>query len=307
MAVEVISPGVFTTIQDNGRFGYQSVGIGPGGVMDSDSYFRANELVGNRENEAVLEFTLQGGIYKFQEEAVIALTGAYMDMEIDDEPVPRNMPIQVHPGSQVKIGYARKGMRGYLAVAGGFDVPKVMESRSTNLKCHIGGMDGRQLKAGDEIPIGPCGKKYEDLEKRKLEDISMEDPLFIRVLEGPQDDLFTEAGRKTFYNSEYEVSQESDRMGYRLNGPKIDSIHGTDIVSDGITLGAIQVPSDGKPIILMADHQTTGGYAKIATVISEDISKVAQAAPGTRIRFQKITAEKERKRLWITHLWSPGK
>lgn len=294
MAVKVIIPGALTTVQDAGRYGYMGFGIGPSGVMDMKAYEDANYLVGNNDGEAVLEATLFGGIMEFTEDTVVALTGADMEPQINSMPVPMNTPVKVNASDTLSLGMVKEGCRTYLAFAGGIDVPPVMGSRSTNMKCQIGGYEGRALRTGDIIPLGKSCS-YEQVMDRKIEKRTYPSDIKVRVLEGPQEDYFTEQGKKTFYSETYTISEQSDRMGYRLDGAAVESVDGTDIVSDGIAFGSVQIPADGKPIVLLADRQTTGGYAKIATVCSFDIPKLVQGKPKDRVRFIPITLKEAEK------------
>lgn len=287
MSVKVLVPGPLTTVQDLGRFGYQKSGIPCSGVMDQRAYRIANELLGNCRGEAVLEHTLFGGSYLFSADTVIALTGADMTAAINGSPCPLGRPVPVRAGDILSLGMARQGCRTYLAAAGGFDVPTVLGSRSTDLKCGIGGYQGRALRAGDILKTGPAPASYEKIKENYAPQPEYGSDMTVRVIEGPQADYFTPQGLDTFYSAPYMVSEQSDRMGCRLNGPSIESIRGTDIVSDGVVFGSIQVTSSGHPIVLMADRQTTGGYAKIATVITEDLPLLVQARPGNIIHFKK--------------------
>lgn len=293
MSIQVIAPGVLTTVQDRGRFGYLASGITEGGAMDQKAYARANGLVGNENGEAVLECTLMGPELLFTSETVAALTGADMSPVLDGEPVPMDRAFPVKSGQTLKLGMASKGLRSYLAVSGGIDVPLVLGSRSTNLKCRLGGFEGRKLAAGDVLPVGAFVRKPDRI-VRPYHPVSARE-ITVRCVPGPQEEYFTEKGIETFYRTAYTVTPESDRMGMRLSGEKIETVHGSDIVSDGIVFGSVQVPKSGLPIILMADHQTAGGYAKIATVISDDLPVLAQAAPGTMIHFAKIPVEEAQK------------
>ncbi|HIY18330.1 MAG TPA: biotin-dependent carboxyltransferase family protein [Candidatus Blautia avistercoris] len=295
MSVKVKIPGALTTVQDAGRYGYQKSGISTSGVMDADAYEKANYLVGNEQGEAVLEMTVFGGTYEFTEDTVAAVTGAQMELTLNQQQVPLNCPIQIHKGDSLTVGIAKAGLRGYLAVAGGFDVPVVMGSRSTNQKCRLGGLEGRALAAGDELPVGKGGKTYQEVKERRTEPREFPSLITIRVIEGPQAEYFTEKGKKAFYSETYTISEQSDRMGYRLEGPSVESKNGTDIVSDGIALGSVQIPPSGKPIVLLADRQTTGGYAKVATVYSRDIPRLVQGRPGEKVRFVPITLEEAQK------------
>ncbi|MCC8066786.1 MAG: biotin-dependent carboxyltransferase family protein [Clostridiales bacterium] len=285
MSIRVIHPGALTTVQDFGRSGFQAFGMSCSGVMDRQAFHEANYLVGNQAQEAVLECTLFGGIYQFEADTVIALTGADMVPTIDGNFVSTYRPLQISKGQTLMLGTAATGCRTYLAVAGGIDVPVIMGSRSTNLKCALGGYEGRALQAGDQLPIGNSTISYSEISDRCLEIPQYPEALIVRVIPGPQDDYFTEKGLDIFYQSTYTISGESDRMGYRLTGPAIESKHGTDIISDATVFGSIQVTPSGQPIVLLADRQTTGGYAKIATVCTEDLPKLAQARPGYTVQF----------------------
>lgn len=305
MKLTILSPGPLTTVQDSGRFGALGKGFSPGGAMDMDAMTVANLLVGNAPGVGVLEMTMLGITARFDCETVIALTGADMSTRLNDRPIARYASVAVHPGDVLTMGAASRGMRAYLAVTGGFDLPLVMGSVSTNLKCALGGFQGRKLKTGDELPLNQSGAPFLPRQVSPPEDYP--DCISLRVLLGPQDDAFTQKGIDTFLGCEYTVTDKADRMGIRLSGEIIESKNGVDILSDGIAAGSVQIPASGTPIIMMADRQTTGGYAKIATVISADLSRAAQARPGTRIRFVRVTeaeairlrrdAEKKRKQL----------
>lgn len=305
MKLTILSPGPLTTVQDSGRFGALGKGFSPGGAMDMDAMTVANLLVGNAPGVGVLEMTMLGITARFDCETVIALTGADMSTRLNDEPIARYASIAVHPGGILSMKAAKNGVLAYLSVAGGFDLPLVMGSVSTNLKCALGGFQGRKLKTGDELPLNQSGAPFLPRQVSPPEDYP--DCISLRVLLGPQDDAFTQKGIDTFLGCEYTVTDKADRMGIRLSGEIIESKNGVDILSDGIAAGSVQIPASGTPIIMMADRQTTGGYAKIATVISADLSRAAQARPGTRIRFVRVTeaeairlrrdAEKKRKQL----------
>lgn len=305
MKLTILSPGPLSTIQDAGRFGVLGKGFSPGGAMDTEAMALANLLVGNAPGVGVIEMTMLGITARFDCDCVIALTGADMSARLNECPVERYGSIAVHSGDVLSMKAAKTGMRAYLAVAGGFDLPVVMGSVSTNLKCGLGGFQGRKLQAGDELPLNQSGAAYRS--RRISPPGNDPDSISLRVLLGPQDDAFTKQGIDTFLGSAYTVTDKADRMGIRLSGGKIESKSGVDILSDGIAAGSVQVPASGEPIIMMADRQTTGGYAKIATVISADLSRAAQARPGTRIRFVRVTeaeavrlrreAEKKQKQL----------
>ena len=293
MKMHITKAGALTTVQDEGRFGYMEYGIGESGAMDRVSYQKANWLVGNENGEAALEFTFFGADIEFDGNTVIAFMGADMNAEMDGIPIKRGKAYEVTKGQKLSFGVAANGLRTYLAVAGGIDVPVVMDSRSTNLRCQMGGYCGRKLEEGDALMIGESDalKKRKKIKKRRSEVKTYSDQICVRAIKGPQDDYFTEEGLNTFVHTTYKMSPESDRMGIRLSGAKVESKNGMDIVSDGITFGSVQITSSGQPIILMADHQTTGGYAKIATVVKEDLQYLAQARPGNEICFKCVTLQ----------------
>ncbi|WP_321328643.1 biotin-dependent carboxyltransferase family protein [uncultured Ilyobacter sp.] len=288
---EILNPGPFTLIQDSGRYGYQKSGVPVSGAMDSFSHKISNILLGNKEDEAVLEFTMLGPKIKFASNCTIAITGGDSSPKLNGNPVSLWETIRVNPQDELSFGIMNKGCRGYISFAGGIDVPEVMGSKSTYIKGKIGGLEGGPLKAGDILKLKnpksfPTEKKlpqkYRPLYSNHYE---------LRVILGPQDDYFTSAGMDTFLSGKYTVTNECDRMGIRLEGEKIEHISGGDILSDGIVPGSIQVPGQGKPIIMMADCQTTGGYTKIATVISSDLKNLAQARPGDILTFKKVTVD----------------
>ena len=295
MGILIRKPGVATTVQDTGRFGYMGSGFSPSGVMDRRALRLANLLVDNDPDDCVLEFALAGPTLRFTTDTFIALTGADFSARLDGAEAPLYRALPVHRGSKLSFGAPRRGVYGYIAFAGGsLSVAKVMGSRSTNLKCSLGGWHGRTLAPNDYIPFAQ--KETDYLPMQASHELPYDDIypkpgeiVELRVIPGPQEELFTDAGIKTFYEQTFETTVKSDRMGYRLDGPAIETIAGSDIISDGIAFGAVQVPSHGRPIIMLADRQTTGGYAKIATVASVDIPKLVQSTPGTAISFKRIS------------------
>ena len=308
MGIQIIKPGALTTVQDAGRYGYQSMGFSVSGVMDVRSFRIANMLLANDEKEAVLEATMLGPSLRFTEDCLFAVTGADMQPKLDGKEIPLYAAVCGRAGSVLELSVAREGARAYLAFAGGLDVPLVMGSRSTNLKCKIGGYEGRKLEAGDEIlfrapraSLPNMYKRYENIQEFAGHHVTL------RVVFGPQEDYFEEEGIRTFLSETYTVTQEYDRMGCRLDGPEIKSRSGVDIVSDGIAFGSVQIPANGKPIIMMADRQTTGGYAKIATVISTDLPRLAQCMPGDTVSFEAVSVEqagklRRKEEAWLRHL-----
>lgn len=287
-SLRFIKAGLLTTIQDLGRESYQQYGVPVSGAMDSHALQMANLLVGNNRDSALIEMTLLGPEIEFQSDECIALTGADCNPTINSKPVEMEVTLLVKKGDQLKCNYAKGGIRSYLAIAGVFDIPKVMGSYSTYLRGGFGGYKGRKIIDGDEIqiisnpPVEIRRLPKENESKIKVNNI-------IRVILGPEDEAFTEKGIETFLSQSYRLTTQSDRMGYRFEGEEIEHKKSADIISAGITLGAIQIPGDGKPIIMMADHQTTGGYTKIANVVSVDIPLLAQMIPGDEIYFQRIS------------------
>lgn len=295
--IKILKPGMYTTIQDLGRYNYQKSGMSVAGAMDQFSLRVANILVGNKDNEACLETTMFGLKVQFEGDARVAITGADLQPMINDKPIDMWSEVKVSDGDVLSFGASKSGCRSYIAVAHGIDVPVVMGSKSTYAKGKVGGFQGRVLKAGDDIKIG-IGEEnnFTGIVKLPTEFIpAYNKDNIVRVVMGPQDDCFTEDGINTFLDCRYEVTNEADRMGYRLSGPKISHKNGADIVSDGITMGSVQVPGHGAPIIMMADRQTTGGYTKIATVITPDLDIVGQLKPGDSVRFEAIDIEKAHK------------
>jgi len=291
-AIEVLRPGLLTTVQDRGRFGYQRFGVPVSGAMDEVALRVGNVLVGNPQEAAGLEVTALGPQLRFLRDTVVALTGAGVEAELDGRPAPWYRSFRVRARQLLDIRRCTRGLRAYVAIAGGIDVPVLLGSRSTCLVARFGGFRGRALLAGDVLATGSPSAPLAELAGRELPEAWRPrhgSPVGLRVVLGPQADAFTEAGRRTFLESEYRVSPHADRMGYRLDGPVIAHQGSADILSDWIPLGAVQVPGDGKPIILLADRQTTGGYTKIATVIQPDIGLVAQLQPGDALGFRAVS------------------
>lgn len=291
----IINPGLYTTIQDRGRWGYQEFGMPVAGAMDDYSFRVANILVGNDEYEAVMEATLNGPEIQFNIDAVVAITGANMLPKLNGYSIPMWRSIKISKGDTLSFEMAREGARAYIAFAGGMDILPVMGSCSTFARGGIGGHEGRKLKANDELGLRKTPTPIQDLVNRTIpvEYIpNYQGNSCIRAILGPQDDCFTNDSIERFFSSEYEVTNEADRMGYRLSGPTLEHKAGADIISDGISFGSIQIPGHGMPIVMMADRQTTGGYTKIATVVSTDMPLMAQFKPGDKIRFEKISVYK---------------
>ena len=298
MGIRVLKSGMLTTVQDLGRVGYQSQGFSVAGVMDVRSFKIANLLVDNPENEPVLEFTLIGPTLEFTSDTIIAITGGNFNPTINGEPAPMYTAIYMHRGDVLKFGSAITGSRGYISFSSYLKVPTVMGSRCTNMKSSLGGFKGRKLQTDDFI-LFRIKRRYLPyfLSRTLTPDDMDQQQVTLRVVMGPQDSAFTREGIQTFLSSTYTVTNEFDRMGCRLDGPYIASKNGSDIISDGICFGSVQVPSHGKPIVLLADRQTTGGYAKIATVASVDIPKLVQRKTDNKIRFKAITVYEAQKLL----------
>lgn len=285
--IRVLDPGPQTTVQDGGRRGQLRYGIPPSGPVDAPSFALANRLVGNADGTAGLEFTLIGPRLRAEAPCAIAVTGAESPVSINDAPAAAWTTLRLAAGDVVKIGPARSGVRGYVAFAGGIDVPPVLGSRATYLRGRLGGLEGRALRRDDVLRLGAAGPVRGRAVPAAATPDWRTEPV-LRVVLGPQADRFTDAGVAAFLGGTYEVLPQSDRMGARLSGPRVAHARGHDIISDGIALGAVQVPGDGQPIVLLVDRQSTGGYTKIATVCSFDIPRVGQAKPGQRVRFSVV-------------------
>jgi antagonist of KipI len=287
MTIQVKSPGLLTTIQDLGRYGYSHLGISPAGAADQVSFRIGNLLVGNDENAPALEMTSIGATLEFEERAIAAITGAECDCRLGAYAVPNKTAIEIPPGGVLKCGGMRIGMRAYLAVQGGFDVRRVMGSASTHIGGRLGGLDGRKLKAGDELRVRVHGAGRQ----RTLKPGAL-DGLFgtiIRVTRGSQQEWFGPEAYDRLFSSAYSVSEQSDRRGLRLKGEPIPPREQAPLITDGNPLGGIQVPQDGQPILLFVDQQTTGGYPKIASVIMADMHRVGQLRPRDEVRFSEVT------------------
>ncbi|KJS12893.1 MAG: hypothetical protein JL56_10650 [Desulfotomaculum sp. BICA1-6] len=297
---KVISPGLLTTVQDLGRFGFQQYGMTPAGAMDPFALQVGNLLLGNDIAEAAFEINYLGPVMEVLKDALIVVSGGNLSPVIDGNPLPMWEVACIRKGQVLGFGKIKNGCRAYVAVAGGIDVPVIMGSKSTFLRGKMGGFKGRQLLPGDILSTSSINANIwkrmgQRLPARLIPNYDVIEP--IRVVMGPQDNYFTATALNTFLTSKYTVGMESDRMGYRMEGPKLMHKNTADIISDGVPLGAIQVPGSGTPIILMADRQTTGGYTKIATVISIDIPALAQLKPGNSIYFNRITVDKAQQ-LW---------
>lgn len=294
----VKTPGFFTTIQDLGRRGFQKYGVSVSGAMDDFALTAANLLVGNKAGDSSLEVTLRGPTLEFLCDVQIAVAGAALSPTIDNKEIPLWQTVQVSKGKILSFGRPQSGCRAYLAVKGGIDVPPILNSRSANVRGGFGGLLGRQLKKGDVLKALEADGSFErgySMPQRLVP--SYDSEFAVKVVLGPQLDYFTENGLETFLSNTYTVTVESDRMGYRLDGANVEQKDLAEMVSDAIPVGAVQVSRDGKPIIMMRDAQTTGGYPKIAVVATPDISRLGQAKPNDKIRFSAISTREARENL----------
>lgn len=305
-SVIIHSAGLLTTVQDTGRYGYQRYGMPVSGAMDLFSLGLANLLVGNEPGDAGLEATVNGPEVEFTGTTMVAVTGADMDPHLNGKGITMNTAVDVKSGDRLTFRGLKSGCRSYIAFAGGIDVPPVMGSRSTYLRAGLGGHQGRVLMQGDELRLGEAGAFIPGLElplgvaggkpgiKRIPAGLIPEylHSQVIRIISGPEAHFFETAGLRSFLATEYRVTAQSDRMGYRLSGEMIMHKEGrAGIISAGISAGTVQVPGDGQPIVLMADRQTSGGYARIANVITVDLTLLAQMRPGDTIRFRETTLD----------------
>ena len=290
---EVLESGILTTIQDLGRYGFSQFGVPPSGALDTFSLRVSNLLVGNEE-EAGLEITLMGLRIRALKEVVIAITGGALSPTLNGEPVEMWRTHLLLQDDVIAFKKVSAGCRAYLSAGGGFVVPKIMGSSSTYLSGKFGGLEGRSLRRGDVLYTSNSSSSLDKLGLRFPSDWipSLEKEVLLRVIPGPQDHHFTEKGFQTLTSSSYEVTPQCDRMGIRLEGPRIERRPDAEesIISEGLISGAIQVPGDGKPIIILTEL-VTGGYTKIATIISTDLPRVAQLKPGDRVKFKRISIE----------------
>ena len=312
MSLSIIRPGLLTTVQDLGRPGYQHLGVVLSGAMDALALRVANLLVGNAEGAAGLEITLLGPVIRFEADYLIALTGADLSPTLDDWPAPMHRPLAVRAGTVLAFGAARAGCRAYLAVAGSLAVPPVLGSRSTYLRAGLGGWHGRALRAGDELPVGEPTAMGQRLRQAVATASLATGPsaaswaaarwtpgpalcprprpaLVVRAVRGPEHEQCAAASQWAFWHEPFAITPAADRMGYRLQGPVLQRVVAAELLSSAVTFGTVQVPPGGQPIVLLADAQTTGGYPRLAQVITADFGALAQARPGQALWFQKIS------------------
>ena len=288
-AIRVIAPGLLTTVQDLGRWGWQSRGVPVAGPMDPRAHRLANTLVENPADAATLEVTLVGPALEFEDARIVAVTGAEFEIMLNGQPVPMNGAFRVDAGAVLKFGARLRGARGYVGISGGVAVPPVFGSRATHVPSRMGGLDGRALRAGDSLPLGQRGRESfpsRALPEKTPDPFSLSDGnATVRVLPGPQQDRFAADALEVLQSGPYVVDTQSDRMGFRLHGPRLEHAGNAQMLSDATAVGGLQVPVRGEPILLMADRQTTGGYPIVATVISADIGVAGQLAPGDGVSF----------------------
>lgn len=308
--VRVIRAGLLTTIQDLGRPGFRQFGVPAGGAMDRFSHELANRLVGNSPTAATLEMTLSGDELEFPDATLLAITGGQFSPVTtvpEQRNLPQNAPVHVPAGTRIRFQTAQRGCRCYLAVAGGFSVPEIMGSRSTLLRAQLGGLQGRATMAGDELPVGHSAFGRRDTasvnEHSKITvptwfvrplDLPAGDVVTVRVLPGEHFSMMSTESQLRFQEESFLITSQSDRMGYRLSATPLILENTSDMLSEGTAVGTIQLPPDGRPILLMADSAPTGGYRRIAHVISADLPLAAQARPGQFLRFVQTTMEDAR-------------
>jgi antagonist of KipI len=287
-AVHVIKPGLLTTVQDQGRWGFQALGVSVAGPMDPVSQRMANAMAGNPADAATLEITLVGPELVFEDERRVAISGAQYEITVGQQQFLSGGAFVVASGATLRFGRRVRGTRAYLAVTGGFDTPPVLHSRATHLPSMMGGLAGRALAAGDRLPCGPAPRgpaAAAFVQPSSISDAVPDGRATLRILPGPQADRFSDEALEALQSAPYRVAPSSNRMGYSLNGPALKHTRGADIISDATPFGVLQVPASGQPILLMADRQTSGGYPKVATVITADIGLAGQLGPGDTIAF----------------------
>jgi antagonist of KipI len=309
VSLRIIRPGLLTTVQDCGRFGLQHLGVVPCGPMDAVALELANALVGNSSGEAAIEITVLGPEIAFESDALVSLCGALFEAKSGGVPIPANRPVLLKKNAVLSAGRALLGSRAYLAVAGGIATVPVLGSRSTYLPARFGGLEGRLLRAGDRLPLiedvsSLSLQRYKNLASKKdtanLRTVSWSapaltlperEPIVIHAMQGRHYAHFDAAAQRAFFEATWKVTPDSNRMGFRLAGPTLARAEAFEILSEPACLGTVQVPANGLPIALMADHQTTGGYPKIAEIAAADVPRLAQLAPGGRVQFARCTLE----------------
>ncbi len=310
--IQVLKPGLLTTVQDLGRIGYQQYGIVVGGALDTFAARVANLVVGNEDNAAVLELAQTGPELKFSSDTLLAWTGGDFDARLGGQPLPRDRAVRVAAGESVNFGVARSGLRAWVAIAGGIDVPLVMGSRTTYRRAGIGGHQGRPLVAGDELKTFAAGDRASAMlaalktaEKRattwtvRPETLGKQAPAgVVRAMRGPEWDWFSEDAQRDFFSADWQATKEADRMGVRLQGPGLVLVKPREMISAAVNTGVVQVPPSGHPIVLLPSRQSVGGYPRIAAVAGVDIGRFTQLRPGEKVRFEKITLSVAQE-LWL--------
>jgi antagonist of KipI len=292
--IEVQTPGLQTTVQDLGRNGFGPVGVSPSGAADSISLRLGNRLVGNAESAAGLEMMLLGGTFAFPEGAILALVGSDFGATLAGVRLDVGRSVEVRPGQVLRLGPTRSGARCYLCVQGGIAVKQFLGSASTHILSGLGGFAGRALRKGDVLRIGSATKPFRKrtVAPQAAEHLSGRN--ILRVTPGPQVDWFSESSLRSFYAGAFRVGEQSNRMGLRLEGATVTPSQAGQMITEGVSLGAVQVPAGGSPIILFVEQQTTGGYPKIANVIAADMHRVGQLRPRDQIRFEEVTFDQAR-------------
>jgi len=300
--IRILKPGLLTTVQDLGRSGFQQYGVVVGGALDTFAARVANAIVGNAENDALLEIAQTGPDLQFDADTVVAWCGGDFEATIGAEPLPRDRAVRVAAGETLSFGVATSGLRAWLAVAGGIDVPLVMGSRTTYRRANLGGHEGRPLRAGDELKTFPLTGSGQAL-LRSLPPGGRRSTLWtvrpammgrpapvatVRAMPGPEWDWFTDAAQRDFFSAEWTATREADRMGVRLQGPALTLVKPREMVSSAVNTGIVQVPSAGQPIVLLPSRQSVGGYPRLAAVAGVDVGRFAQLRPGETVRFEKI-------------------
>jgi biotin-dependent carboxylase-like uncharacterized protein len=292
--IEVSKPGMLTTVQDLGREGYGPAGVSPSGAADPIALRLGNRLVGNSDGAAALEMTLLGGTFRFPDVTIAALAGSDFAATLDGAAVKTWATFEIKSGQTLQLGSASDGARCYLCVAGGIAAPLLLGSASTHLLSGTGGWKGRALRKGDLLPIGASSQHFRErkISTELINKISSSGK--IRVTSGPQANWFSGTSLRTFYSEVYRVGDQSNRMGLRLHGASLAPRSARDMITEGVSLGAVQVTSGGMPIILFVEQQTTGGYPKIANVISADVHRIGQLRPHDQIQFEQVTLQAAR-------------
>jgi biotin-dependent carboxylase-like uncharacterized protein len=295
--LEVLDGGLLTTVQDAGRGGHRRLGIARSGPMDADAHAAANALAGNQADAAALECTWVGPTLRFLATTVFVVTGADLGAvlhrsDLGDWPIPLGSRVLARAGNVLSLSKRQAGCRAYVAFTGGIDVPEVLGSRATDIAGGFGGLEGRALRSGDMLALGPLPPMEAEPMRAAAPSGAPPSPVTLRVVPGPHEDSLTRESLELFFTSPYAVGQASNRTGCRLEGPRLSPRGPAEVISDGLTFGSIQVPPDGQPIVMMADGPTTGGYPQVATVVTADLPRLAQVAPGEgRVRFQAVTIE----------------